>query len=40
MDNKIIERIEKIEQCNERIEYYTMIAAKNVLNIDDVAFLT
>ena len=24
----------------DRIEFYTMIAAKNVLNIDDVAFLT
>ena len=40
MENQIIKRLEKIEQCNERIEYYTMIAAKNVLNIDDVAFLT
>lgn len=40
MENQIIKRLEKIEQCNERIEYYTMMAAKNVLNIDDVAFLT
>lgn len=40
MEQEILDKLRIIEEQNKRIEQYTLLAAKNVLQIADVALLT